>query len=345
MTNLPKIPPGQQVVASNKWPVIGEREIPASPDGSWTLSLQGCVATPISFSLEDLHALPQTDAVIDIHCVTRWSKLDVPFVGVALKELLRHVEVDSDAKFISFVSRSPRAHSTSLPLDVALEHDCLIALSAEGKPLDPGHGGPIRNIVPRKYFYKSVKWLEKIEFLKEDRLGYWEGDAGYHNLADPWKEQRYMSATIDRRTAAKLIESRDFSGRDLRSIDASNRELDGLNAEGAKLRDASFDHCSLVGANFSRANLSNASFVDANLENALLVETDVEGADFAGANLAGVNLGQCSLIGASFYTDSNNRRIEADLKSTTFSKSQLESLSPSQREFVEANGIVMQESE
>ena len=122
------------------------------------------------------------------------------------------------------------------------------------------HGGPIRNIVPRKYFYKSVKWLEKIELLSEDRLGYWEADTGYHNLADPWKEQRYMASTIDRRTAAKLIESKDFSNRDLRSIDASNRNLDGLNASGASLRDASFEQCSLVGADFSNANLSNANF-------------------------------------------------------------------------------------
>jgi DMSO/TMAO reductase YedYZ molybdopterin-dependent catalytic subunit len=340
MTDLPKIPPGQQVVASNKWPVIGEREPAPAANTNWTLYLEGCITKPVSFTLHELQALPQTEMVIDIHCVTRWSKLDVPFVGVSLKNLLSHVEVDEDAKYISFVSRSPRSHSTSLPLSVALEHDCLIALSAEGQPIDRGHGGPIRNIVPRKYFYKSVKWLERIELLKEDRLGYWEADAGYHNLADPWKEQRYMAATIDRRTAAKLIDSKDFSDRDLRSIDASNRELDGLNAQSAKLRDASFDQCSLVGANFSRANLSNASFIDANLENALFVDADVEGADFSGANLAAVSLGQCSLIGASFFKNAGDGRIEASLSLTTFSRSQLESLSPQQREFVEANSIV-----
>ena len=340
MSDVPKIPPGQQVVASNKWPVIGEREPPAAPNTSWTLSLAGCIAQPVSFTLDALHALPQTEVVIDIHCVTRWSKLDVPFVGVTLKELLNHVEVDSDAQYISFVSRSPRAHSTSLPLDVALAHDCLIALSAEGQPLEPGHGGPIRNIVPRKYFYKSVKWLEKIEFLKEDRLGYWEADAGYHNLADPWKEQRYMASTIDRRTAAKLIDSKDFSDRDLRSIDASGRELDGLNAKGAKLRDANFDRCSLVASNFSDANLSNASFVNANLENACFTGTDVEGADFSGANLAGVDFCDCSLIGASFFSQSGEQHLKASLAESTFSRAQLESLSVLQREFVEKNATV-----
>lgn len=339
MTELAKIPPGQQVVASNKWPVIGEREPASSENPGWTLSLEGLVSRSTSFSLEQLVAMPQTETVVDIHCVTRWSKLDVPFSGVLLKDLLDRVSLDSDAKFVSFVSRSPRKHSTSLPLEVALDHECLIALSAEGKLLDPGHGGPVRNIVPRKYFYKSVKWLEKIEFLKEDRLGYWEADAGYHNLADPWKEQRYMAAAIDRRTASKLIDSKDFSGHDLRGIDASNRNLDELNAVGARLRDACFDHCSLVRANFSDANLSNASFMGANLENADFTGTDVEGADFSGANLSGVDLCNCSLIGASFFRDQEPLN-QASIETAKFSMAQLESLTTSQREFVEKFGQV-----
>lgn len=335
MTEPPKIPPGQQVVASNKWPVIGEREPPAGQNANWTLSLDGRIAEPVSFSLEQLQSMPQTETVIDIHCVTRWSKLDVPMSGILLKDLLQHVELESDANFVSFVSRSARRHSTSLPLDVALDHDCLIALCAEGQPIEPGHGGPIRNIVPRKYFYKSVKWLEKIEFLAEDRLGYWEADAGYHNLADPWKEQRYMASTIDRRTASKLIESKDFSNRDLRSIDASNRNLDGLNAAGASLRDASFERCSLIGADFSNANLSNASFLDADLSNAKFSQTDVEGADFSGANLTEVDFRGCSLIGASFYHEDKGVRKDSTFLNTQFSSEQLETLSKTQKEFVQ----------
>jgi DMSO/TMAO reductase YedYZ molybdopterin-dependent catalytic subunit len=338
MQELTKIPPGQQVVASNKWPVIGERETAINSEATWTLSLDGKIDAPVTFSLEQLGQMQQTEMVVDIHCVTRWSKLDVPFKGVSLKSLLQQVSIHSDAKFISFVSRSPRRHSTSLPIDVALQHECLIALEAEGKPLEFGHGGPIRNIVPRKYFYKSVKWLERIELLSEDRLGYWEADAGYHNLADPWKEQRYMAATIDRRTAAKLIESKDFSGRDLRSIDASNRNLNGLNAVGSKLRDASFDNCSLIGADFSGANLSNASLVGANLSDAKFTGGDVEGADFSGADLSGVDLSECSLIGASFINGSPEK--QANIKATSFSRRQLESLSQTQREFVESNGIL-----
>ena len=334
MTQPSKIPPGQQVVALNKWPVIGEREPPAGENANWTLSLDGRVGKPVCFSLEQLEAMPQTEMVIDIHCVTRWSKLDVPMSGILLKDLLQHVELESDANFVSFVSRSARSHSTSLPLEVALDHDCLIALCAQGQPIELGHGGPIRNIVPRKYFYKSVKWLEKIEFLAEDRLGYWEADAGYHNLADPWKEQRYMASTIDRRTASKLIESKDFSNRDLRSIDASNRNLDGLNAAGASLRDASFERCSLIGADFTNANLSNASFVDADLSNAKFSQTDVEGADFSGANLTEVDFRGCSLIGASFYCETGEQKHDANLLRTRFSVEQLETLSLPQKEFV-----------
>ena len=333
MTELAKIPPGQQVVAQNKWPVIGERK-PATENPNWTLSFGGCVANNTEFSVAQLNQMTQTEMVIDIHCVTRWSKLDVPFSGVLLKDLLEHVQVDYDARYVSFVSRSNRKHSTSLPLEIALEHDCLIALSAEGKPLDIGHGGPIRNIVPRKYFYKSVKWLERIELLAEDRLGYWEADAGYHNLADPWKEQRYMAATIDRRTAAKIIESKDFSNRDLRSIDASQRNLDGLNAIGAGLRDATFNDCSLVEANFSDANLSNAKFLRANLSNATFSKTDVEGADFSGADLTGVDFSDCSLIGASFISSEGKSVLAANISEAKFSQEQLASLSVAQREFV-----------
>ena len=250
--------------------------------------------------------------------------------------MLGLVEVDPSAKFLSFMARSKQNHSTSLPLKSALDHRCLIALSAEGKPLEIGHGGPIRNMVPGKYFYKSVKWLERIELLAEDRLGYWEADAGYHNEADPWTEQRYMASTIDRRTAAKLLQSKDFSNQELLGIDASGRNLDGLLANNALLRDASFNDCSLVGADFSKANLSNSRFVGADLTNAVFVGTDVEGADFSGADLSGVDLSQCSLIGASFY-QTEGKQLAANLKTTIFSLDQLESLGVDQRNFVVAS--------
>ena len=212
-----KIPAGQQPVSKNKWPIIGEKQ-PALSDQPWTLSFSGLINNELTFTPEQLRSLPQTILKMDIHCVTRWSRQVVEFEGVLLSHLLEQAAIQPTANFISFVSRSDRNHSTSLRIDVACELNTLLALSVDGNELGIDHGGPIRNIVPNRYFYKSVKWLESIELLSEDRLGYWEAETGYHNNADPWKEERYMAPTIDRRTAAKLIESRDFSGHDLSLI-------------------------------------------------------------------------------------------------------------------------------
>ncbi len=299
--NRAKVPPGQQVVSSDKWPIIGERH-PAPSREAWTLSLNGAMDSPKRFSLEQLLQMPQSEFTVDIHCVTRWSKLDVTFGGVLLADLLEQCAVQPSARFISFVARSERNHSTSLTLDDALTHGCFIALTHDGEPLSIEHGGPIRNIVPGKYFYKSVKWLREIELLEEDRLGFWEAESGYHNGADPWLVQRYMAPTLDRRTAAQLMKSRDFAGRDLRSINCERMELDGLRASQALLRDANFRHASLVGADFTGANLSNAHLQHAVLRDARFVGTDLEGADLSGADLRGADLTGCSLIGASFWT-------------------------------------------
>ncbi|MEL7497937.1 MAG: molybdopterin-dependent oxidoreductase [Planctomycetota bacterium] len=293
------LPPGQQLVAPGKWPVIGETQ-PAHTNEPWTLKITGQVQNSITWDLDQLRNLPQTRMNIDIHCVTRWSKLGSNFSGVPLQEIIDAAQPTSDARYISFISRSAKHHSTSLVLDQAIKQKTLIALDYEAQPLPLGHGGPIRNIVPGRYFYKSVKWLEQIELLSEDRLGMWEAESGYHNHADPWREERYMSPTIDKRTAAELIRSKNFSGRDLRSIDASDRKLDQLNAAAALLRDARFQNTSLVQANFEQANLSNAHFVNANLNGANFRNADVEGTDFSGADLRGADFTGASLIGASF---------------------------------------------
>lgn len=329
-----EIPPGQQPVARNKWPIIGEKQ-PAQSDKPWELTLQGLVDKPLTLSPEQLRDLPQTELKMDIHCVTRWSRPEVVFQGVLLSVLLEQVAVQPTANFISFVSRSDRSHSTSLPVDVACELNTLIALSVDGQELGIDHGGPIRNIVPNRYFYKSVKWLESIELLAEDRLGYWEAETGYHNNADPWKEERYMAPTIDRRTAAKLIESRDFSGKDLRSIDASKRDLAGLNANGSLLRDANFKETDLTGANFTDANLANAHLQNSNLRNVNFIRTDLEGANLSGADLRGADFTDCSLIGASFWEPlAGGQRLAARWDETTVLPSSiLQPLTQEQLEF------------
>lgn len=359
----PRLPPGQQLVAPGKWPIVGERR-PRADAAPWTITVADAAGTWCVFSLEALAALPQTDLCVDIHCVTRWSKLAVAFRGALLEHVLEHARRcaaahghaetarsqpagappgDSDGarpapepRFVSFVARSDRRHSTSLPLDEALALRTLVALQAEGRPLDEEHGGPVRVVVPGRYFYKSLKWLERIELLADDRLGFWEATAGYHNTADPWQQQRYMAPTLSRREAERLLASRDFSGRDLRSIDAAHRQLDGLQARGALLRDARFTGCRLRGACFDGANLSNAHFRQADCRDATFRGADVEGADFTGADLRGADFTGASLLGVTFCHEEEpspprSARIDA---TTRIAPQQIEQLTPPQMAYV-----------
>ena len=198
-------------------------------------------------------------------------------------------------------------------------------------------GGPIRLIVPRRYFYKSLKWLETIELLAADRLGYWESDAGYHNHADPWLEERYIASSLDKRQAKQLVESRNISGQDLLSLDLSGRQLGGLQAQNALLRNANFADAQLVQANFDGANLSNANFRQSILTGASFLNSDLEGADLAGADLRGADLTGCSLFGASFCDtdEAGNADNGALLDSETIvSPQQIEALTPWQQHYL-----------
>ena len=332
-----KIPPGQQLVANDKWPIIGERK-PANSTQPWQLTFSGLVKNTFTFSADELLAMPQTSLYMDIHCVTRWSRQKVTFTGVLLADLIAKVVPEESANFLSFVSRSDRKHSTSLPLQTARDLNTLIALKVDGQPLCIDHGGPIRNIVPGRYFYKSVKWLQEVEVLAEDRLGFWEAETGYHNNADYWLEERYMAPTIDRRTAIKLIESRDFAGMDLRSIDASKRDLSGLNAVGSLLRDADFRRSDLSGADFTDANLSNAHFEHSDLRGVTFKGTDLEGANLSGADLRGTKFENCSLIGSSFIqteVDGSRLAVKVDA-STEIADSMLQPLTADQVNFLKS---------
>jgi len=298
---LVRLPPGQQLAAPGKWPTVGERGSAAG--GPWTVTICGQVERPQTFSLAELQAMPRARQIVDIHCVTRWSKLGVAFGGVPLAALLAPACPKPSARYVSFVARSLRRHSTSLPLEEARESGALVALEADDRPLDELHGGPVRVIVPGRYFYKSLKWLEHIELLAADRLGYWESEAGYHNAADAWLEQRYLAPALTRQQMARALASRDFSGQDLRSLDARGHDLSGLIARNAILRDADFRDCRLQGAVFDGANLSNAHFEGADLRQTSFVSADAEGANFAGADLRGANFAGASLFGASFYAE------------------------------------------
>jgi DMSO/TMAO reductase YedYZ molybdopterin-dependent catalytic subunit len=336
MGNRPRLPPNQQLIRTDRWPLVGER-LPREDASPWTITVGGLVSEARTFSLDNLQALPQIDRTLDIHCVTRWSRFDMTFGGVALSSVLPDQIVDPATRFVSFVARTDRAHSSSLPLDELRSLDAMLATSVNGKPLTTDHGGPVRLIVPGKYFYKSVKWLERIECIAEDRLGFWESEAGYHNGADPWLEQRYIAPGITRQQAAALIAGRDFSHRNLRSIDASNRSLEGLAAQHALLRDADFRRAVLIGADFSNANLSNAHFQKANLQQASFAEADIEGAAFSAADLRGADLRVASLFGASFCEVSELGEVAegAILDGTTrIHVETLDALTPEQRDYV-----------
>ncbi len=329
------LPPGQQLTASDKWPLVGEKP-PRLPAGGWVVAVDGFVAKPKEWRLDELKLLPNVEREVDIHCVTRWSKRGATFRGVLLSDVLSASEPLPNAQFVSFVAQSDRGHSTSLLLAESLELGVFLAWEYAGQPLSVEHGGPLRVITPGRYFYKSLKWLRRIELLSEDRLGYWERTAGYHNHADPWKEERYLAPSLDRREAARLLSERNFVGRDLCGIDAADRDLEGLDARKALLRNADFRRSRLTRAHFERANLSNAHFQNAQLNNAVFRDADLEGADFSGANLCGADFRGASLFGASFYSEEDPSLVAQFDTATKIEPAALEQLTPNQRRFVEA---------
>jgi len=342
MAAVSDLPPRQQLVAQDKWPLVGEKTADLQRHAEpWRLTLSGLVATPRVWTVQDLHTLPQVEREIDIHCVTRWSKLSLKCSGILLQTLLGACQPSPEARFLSFVARSARAHSTSLPLADALALETMVVLAIDRHPLANEHGGPVRTIVPGRYFYKSVKWLEHIRVLSADELGYWEREAGYHNGADPWREQRYIMTQGDPVTIRRLLQNKDFSGQDILNLQAAERNLTGLNARGATLRNANFAGAKLRGSCFEGANLSNAHFAGADLRDASFRGspgqlTDVEGADFCGADLRGTDFTGASLFGVSFRPEEGHEEQPAALidETTRITSEGLEVLTPRQRGFV-----------
>jgi DMSO/TMAO reductase YedYZ molybdopterin-dependent catalytic subunit len=182
-----RLPPGQSL--TTQFPVLHYGPTPRYPDLSgWDLRVFGLVMEEKTFSWDDILAMPRTQVVRDMHCVTRWSKFDMHWEGVLFNDFLQHVQLKPEAKYV--IAHCEYGFTTNLPLDVMLDDDVLLAYCYDGKPLEPDHGYPLRTLVPKKYFWKSAKWLRGLEFGAEDKLGFWE-QAGYHNEADPWLEQRF----------------------------------------------------------------------------------------------------------------------------------------------------------
>jgi DMSO/TMAO reductase YedYZ molybdopterin-dependent catalytic subunit len=181
-----RVPPGQYL--SERFPVLTVGPNPPIDLSTWDFQLFGQVEDELQLSWDELMALPQTDVTVDIHCVTRWSKLDTTWRGVRVRDLLERARVKPEGKFM--LAYSDGGYTTNLPLEVVMDDDVLLAHSYDGRALEADHGAPLRLLVPKRYFWKSAKFLRKIEVLDEDRMGFWELN-GYHNDADPWKEQRH----------------------------------------------------------------------------------------------------------------------------------------------------------
>jgi DMSO/TMAO reductase YedYZ molybdopterin-dependent catalytic subunit len=181
-----RVPPGQYV--TEKWPVLHYGSVPHTDLATWDFKVFGEVANPFTFPWDEFKLMPRKKVQADIHCVTRWTKLDTGFEGVPIQHILELAQVKPTVKFA--VAHCEQGYTTNLPLEVLDDDDVLLADSFDGKPLEAEHGWPLRLFVPKRYFWKSAKWIRRLEFIEQDRLGFWER-YGYHNNADPWREERF----------------------------------------------------------------------------------------------------------------------------------------------------------
>lgn len=181
-----RLPPGQS--ATLKFPVLHYGPVPPFDPQTWTLRVFGLVNEEKVWTWDEFLKLPTKTVTCDIHCVTRWSKFDTVWEGVPFRYIAEVASVKPEAKFV--IAHCEYGFTTNLPLEAMLDDDVLLAYKYDGQFLEPEHGFPLRTLVPKRYFWKSAKWLRAIEFTDRDRLGFWE-QAGYHNDADPWKEQRH----------------------------------------------------------------------------------------------------------------------------------------------------------
>jgi DMSO/TMAO reductase YedYZ molybdopterin-dependent catalytic subunit len=181
-----RLPPGQY--ETKKWPVLSYEATPRFDPVAYRFKVWGGVEEPFELTWDELQALSRTQLRTDIHCVTTWSRYDNDWEGIHIREILQRAQPKESARFV--MAHSFTGYTTNLPLSALDDDDVMIALSHDGAPLAPEHGGPVRLLVPKLYFYKSAKWLNGLEFMEKDRPGFWEV-RGYSNSADPWKEERY----------------------------------------------------------------------------------------------------------------------------------------------------------
>jgi len=181
-----RLPPGQYL--TKKWPVLSYESTPKFDPEKYRFKVWGEVENPFELTWAELLALPRVQLTSDIHCVTTWSRYENAWEGVSIREILQRARPTENAHFV--MEHSWTGYTTNVPLAAIDDDDVIIALKWDGKDLEPEHGGPVRLVLPKLYFYKSAKWLSGLEFLAKDRPGFWEV-RGYSNSADPWQEERY----------------------------------------------------------------------------------------------------------------------------------------------------------
>ena len=183
-----RLPPGQYDVGSG-WPVLTAEATPRIERESWSLGVDGLVDRPTTWTWDAVQQLPRSSYSGDIHCVTTWSKFDVVFGGVSVDSLLAAAAPQAEAGFV--IAHSETGYTTNLPLGDVTDGKAWVVWEFDGRPLTAEHGGPVRLLVPHLYFWKSAKWISRLELTAEDQPGFWERN-GYHDRGDPWREQRYQ---------------------------------------------------------------------------------------------------------------------------------------------------------
>jgi DMSO/TMAO reductase YedYZ molybdopterin-dependent catalytic subunit len=184
----PRLPPGQYDVGDD-WPVLTAEATPRLSTDTWSFTIDGLVEQKVSWSWAEIMALPRSDFMGDIHCVTTWSKLGVSFRGVSVDTLLAAARPQASASYV--LASSTTGYTTNLPLADVTDGKAWVVWEYDGRPLATEHGGPARLLVPHLYFWKSAKWASGLTLLDHDQPGFWEQN-GYHDRGDPWKEQRYQ---------------------------------------------------------------------------------------------------------------------------------------------------------
>jgi DMSO/TMAO reductase YedYZ molybdopterin-dependent catalytic subunit len=187
-----RVPPGQYVTSD--FPVLSAGPTPRTPLERWSFEINGLVGKAVRWSWNEFQALPMQQYTVDIHCVTKWSKLDTRWEGVSLDTLLGAVDIDPKARYV--MAFSDGGYTTNMPLKEVTDSKAFIGLRYDGAPLAPEHGGPARLVVPALYFWKSAKWVRGLSLIERDQPGFWES-LGYNNHGDPWKEERYYGDRTD----------------------------------------------------------------------------------------------------------------------------------------------------